>query len=336
MKAAVVEPMGLENLTIRELPDPTPGPGEVLVRLRAASLNHRDLYTVRGGYGSMQKQSELIPLSDGAGEIAALGAGVREWKVGDRVASCFFPDWQAGAARPENFRSDLGGRHDGVAAELRVFRRDALVGIPDTMSFFEAAALPCAGGTAWNAVIEIGGVGPGHRVLTQGTGGVSLFAVQFAVMAGAEVIATSSSADKLAKLKELGASATINYRGEPEWGKAVKGLTGGRGVDHVVEVGGAETLKQSMHALALGGMISMIGVVTGQRTELNIAVVAVSSMRIEGVNAGSRASLQRMIQAMGHHGVKPVLDRTFALDDLKGALEYLKAGSHVGKVCIEI
>ncbi len=337
MKAAIVDPMGLENLAIVELPDPVPGPGEVLVALKAASLNFRDLLAVKGGYGGMQKQEKLIPLSDGAGEIIAVGDKVRGWKVGDRVVSCFFPDWQAGPLRPECVASDLGGRFDGVAAEKRVFRHDALVKLPDSLSFIEGASLPCAAATAWNAVIEKGGVGPGHRVLTQGTGGVSLFALQFAVMAGAEVYATSSSADKLDLLKSLGAAHVVNYREDQDWGKTIQKATRGRGIDVAVEIGGAETLKHTMRTMALGGTIAMVGVVTGAKAELNLPIVAMQEMRIEGVTAGSRASLQLLVDALARNKVKPVIDkRVFTLDTLKEGLEYLASGQHVGKVCLAI
>ncbi len=337
MKAARVDPMGLENLAIVDLPEPVAGPGEVLVAMKAASLNYRDLLAVKGGYGGMQKQSNLIPLSDGAGDIIAVGDGVRGWKVGDRVVSCFFPDWQAGPLRVECVGSDLGGRFDGVAVEKRVFRHDALVKLPDSLSYIEGASLPCAAATAWNAVIEKGGVGPGHRVLTQGTGGVSLFALQFAVMAGAEVYATSSSPEKLELLKSLGAAHVVNYREDPEWGKTVQKATRGRGIDLAVEIGGAETLKHTMRTMALGGTIAMVGVVTGTKAELNLPIVAMQEMRIEGVTAGSRASLQLLVDALARNGVKPVIDkRMFTLDTLKDGLEYLSTGQHVGKVCLEI
>jgi alcohol dehydrogenase len=336
MKAAVVKPMGLDNLSVVELPDPRPGPGEILVRLRAASLNYRDLIACGGGYGSMQKQDALIPLSDGAGEVVEVGAGVTAWRPGDRVASCFFPDWQAGPANPRGFATDVGARCDGVAAELRVFRGDAVVRVPEGMSFVDAATLPCAAATAWNGLIELGGVGPGHTVLTQGTGGVALFALQFAAMAGAEVYALSSSAEKLERLRALGAAHVINYRDDPEWGKTIQKMTRGRGVDHVVEIGGTDTFRQSMRAVTVGGMISVIGVVTGVKAELNIPVAIIQNARIQGVSAGSRAMLMRLIEAVTHHGLKPVVDRVFPLAELRGALEHLKARRHVGKVCIEI
>ncbi len=337
MRAAMVDPMGLENLTIVDLPDPEPGAGEVLVRMKAVSLNFRDILAVKGGYGSLQKQEKLIPLSDGAGEVVAVGPGVRGLRPGDRVIGCFFPDWQAGPLRAEHVMSDLGGRFDGVACEFRCFRQDAVVKLPDAISDMDGAALPCAAATAWNAVITKGKVGPGDRVLIQGTGGVSLFALQFAVMAGAEVYATSSSGEKMELLKSLGAAHVVNYREDEEWGKTINALTGRRGITHAVEIGGAATLKQTMRAMGLGGFIGMIGVVTGPRAELNLPIVAMQETRIEGVTAGSRAALQKMVEAIAVHGMKPVMDKAvFTLETLRDGLEYLQAGKHVGKVGVTI
>lgn len=337
MRAALVDPIGIDNLKVVALPEPAAGDSDVLVAVKYASLNYRDILAVNGGYGRLQKQEKLIPLSDGAGEVVGVGSKVRDWKIGDRVLSCFFPDWQAGPLRPEVVRTDLGGMQDGVAVEKRIFRPDALVKVPDAMELREAAALPCAAATAWNAVIEIGKVGPGERVLVQGTGGVSLFALQFAVAAGAEVYATVSSAEKGKLVEALGASHVVNYREDADWGKTVMKATGGRGIDHVVEIGGAQTLKQSMLSLKLGGSIYMIGVVTGPKAEINIPIVAMSGATIRGVAAGSRLALKRMVDAMSHHRIKPVIDKSsFTLDSLKDALLHLKSGKHTGKVVIEI
>ncbi len=337
MKAAMVDPMGIDNLRVVDVAEPEPGPEEVLVQIRAASLNYRDILAVEGGYGRMQKQEKLIPLSDAAGEIVAVGDKVREWKVGDRVLNCFFPRWQAGPLRPECVTEDLGGMFDGVAVQKRVFRQDALVRMPPSMDFAEAACLPCAAATAWHGLVELGGIRPGQRVLTQGTGGVSLFALQFAKMAGAEVFATSSSPEKLEVLKGLGADHVVNYREEPEWGKAVMALSGGRGMDHVIEIGGADTLKQSMRALAPGGTITMIGVVTGPKADLNVPIVAMQALRIQGANAGSRLMLQQMVDAIAANGLRPVIDESrFTLETLADGLRYLQSGKHVGKVCVEI
>lgn len=337
MKAALVNPIGIDNLHIVDRADPEPGPGEVLLRIDHVSLNYRDLLAVNGGYGRMQKQADLVPLSDGAGEVVAVGAGVQGWKLGDKAMSVFFPKWQAGPLRLESVAEDVGGMKDGVACEYRVFAADGLVKLPAEMSTRDAASLPCAAATAWNAVIEKGRIGPGQRVLVQGSGGVSLFALQFAAAAGAEVIATVSSEAKAELAKSLGAAATVNYREDAEWGKTVKKMTGGAGVDHVIEIGGASTFKQSMMSCGLGGAIWTIGVVGGPRTELNIPIVSMSGLRIEGVVAGSRASAQRMIAAMAHNKIKPVLDSSsFTLDQLQEALRYLETGKHTGKVVLDV
>ena len=337
MKAAFVDPIGIDNLAIVDLPDPAPAADEVLVRIDHVSLNYRDILAVNGGYGRMQKQGKLIPLSDGAGEIVAIGAGVKGWKLGDRAMSTFFPRWQAGPLRRDSVMEDLGGMNDGVACEYRVFAADALVKLPETMDTRAAAALPCAAATAWNAVIEHGKVGPGHRVLVQGSGGVSLFALQFAVAAGAEVIATVSSAEKAELAKSLGASAIVNYREDADWGKTVKKMTGGAGVDHVVEIGGNATFKQSTIACGLGASIWSIGVVGGPRTELNIPVLSMSGLRIQGVVAGSRASAQRMVAAMAHNKIGPVIDTSdYELSDLKAALGHMEGGKHTGKIVLGV
>jgi alcohol dehydrogenase len=336
MRAAVIERPGLDHLVLKELPEPTPGPGEVLVRLRAASLNYRDTLTVLGGYGSKQKQSNLIPLSDGAGEVAALGPGATRWRVGDRVMGCLFLNWLDGEIDAEKIRLALGGSVDGCAVEYRAFAESALVRTPDFLSDIEAATLPCAALTAWSAVVSQGAVGPRDTVLTQGTGGVSLFALQFARARGATVIATSSSAERLRRLETLGANHVINYREDPEWGRTVRALTQGRGVDHVVEVGGAGTLQQSIRAVRVGGTISLIGVLAGAKPDFNLALVVTQNIRLQGVTVGSRAQFEAMLEAIVAHDLRPVIDRTFPLRELRQAIEYLAAGRHVGKVCIAL
>jgi alcohol dehydrogenase len=337
MKAMVLEALGLANLKLQELPTPKPGPGQVLVRLRAASLNYRDTLVVEGGYGSRQRSSGLIPISDGAGEIAALGADVESWRVGDRVVGCFFPNWRDGPPSEEKCRGDLGGGADGVACEYRVFAQDAILPIPDHLSFIEAASLPCAGVTAWQAVRAQGQIGPGQWVLTQGTGGVSLFALQFAAIAGAWTIATSSSDAKRAKLGELGATHTIDYRADAEWGMTARRLAGGQGVDLVVDIGGAATLRQALRAVKVGGAISIIGVIGGARAEINLPVVAIQNLRLQGIGVGSNAMFVDLLTAMADHRTRPVIDdKIFPLEELPAALAYLKRGGHIGKICIEI
>ncbi|ARP99638.1 zinc-dependent alcohol dehydrogenase family protein [Pseudorhodoplanes sinuspersici] len=336
MKAMVMGGLGLSNLALQDLPDPRPGPGQVLVRLHAASLNYRDLLTLDGKYGSMQRRENLILLSDGAGEIAEIGAGVKEWKVGDRVVGCFFPFWQNGEPQDYLLRDAPGGLADGMACQYRVFNSDAILPIPPQLSFVEAATLPCAALTAWSAVRAAHKTGPEHVVLTQGTGGVSLFALQFAKAAGATVIATSSSEEKLRRLRSLGADHVINYRDDAEWGKTARKLTKGRGVDLVVEVGGAGTIKQSIRATKLGGTIPLIGVVAGPSLDLPLPLITMNLLKVVGVALGNRRQFADMLRAIEHHAIKPVVDRVFPLTELPEALAWLQAGKHVGKVCIEI
>lgn len=336
MKAALIVRPGLDNLVIEELPTPVPGPGEVLVRLRAAALNFRDTLTVVGGYGSRQKQERLIPLGDGAGEVAELGAGVTSWQRGDRVIACLMPNWQGGEMSEEKSAASLGGSIDGCATEYRVFPATGLVRTPEHLSDIEAATLPCAALTAWSAVISQGQVGPDDIVLTQGTGGVSLFALQFARLAGARVIATSSRPDRLQRLLDLGAGDVINYREVPDWGRRARALTGGRGVDHVVEVGGAGTLAQSIRAVRVGGTLSLIGVLGGAKPDFNLAHVVMQNIRLQGVTVGSRDQLEHMVAAIAAHKLKPVIDRVFPLAEIRAAIEHLGAGRHVGKVCISL
>ncbi len=336
MKAAIILRPGLDNLRIEELPSPEPGPGEVVVRLRAASLNYRDTLTVVGGYGSRQKQERLIPLSDGAGEVAKVGRDVTAWQRGDRVIGCLMPDWQGGEMSEAKSAASLGGSVDGCAAEYRVFPAAGLVRTPEHLSDIEAATLPCAALTAWSAVVSQGRVGPGDTVLTQGTGGVSLFALQLARLAGARVIATSSTPDRLERLRELGAGDVINYREVPDWGRRARALTGGRGVDHVVEVGGAGTLAQSIRAVRVGGTVSLIGVLGGATPDFNLAHVVMQNIRLQGVTVGSRDQFEHMLAAIAAHKLKPVIDRVFPLAEIRAAIEHLGARRHIGKVCIAI
>ena len=336
MKAAVIVRPGLDNLRIEDLPVPEPGPGEVLVRLRAAALNYRDTLTVVGGYGSRQKQKRLIPLGDGAGEIAGLGDGVKAWQKGDRVMGCLMPDWQGGEMSEEKGAASLGGSVDGCAVEYRVFPATGLVRAPEHLSDIEAATLPCAALTAWSALVSQGGIRPGDTVLTQGTGGVSLFALQFARLAGARVLATSSTPERLERLRALGASDVVNYREVAEWGRWARALTGGRGVDHVVEVGGAGTLAQSVRAVRVGGTISLIGVLGGAKPDFNLAHIVMQNIRLQGVTVGSRDQLEHMATAIAAHKLRPVIDRVFPLAEIRAAIEHLGAGRHIGKVCIAI
>lgn len=328
-------PSGIDGLTLVERPVPTPGPGEVLVRLKAATLNYRDLLTVKGGYGSRQK-FPLVPVSDGAGLVEAVGPGVRALAPGDRVIGSFFEGWLSGEPSEAKMRAALGGAVDGVLAEYRVFPAQALVRTPEHLSDSEAAALPCAGLTAWSAVVKLGQVKPGQTVLTQGTGGVSLFALQFAKMSGARVIATSSSDAKIERLKKLGADVTLNYKSTADWGKKARELSG-RGVDLVVEVGGVGTLNESIRATRIGGTIAFIGVLAGPpASDLRISLMVMQQQRLQGVTVGSIEDLQAMVDAIAVNRMKPVLDRTFSFEQAKDAFSYMASGAHFGKVAIAI
>lgn len=326
---------GLGNLALVERPDPTPGSGQVLVRLRAAALNYRDLLTVEGKYNPKQ-QLPLIPCSDGAGEVVAVGEGVTRAQPGDRVCTTFAQKWIAGRPTRERLRSTLGGPLDGTLAELAVFDQEGLVKTPATLSDEEAATLPCAGVTAWNALVTAGGITAGDTVLVQGTGGVSLFALQIAKLLGARVIATSSRDEKLARVRGMGADETINYREVPNWGARAKELTGGAGVDHVVEVGGAGTLQQSLQALRFGGTVSLIGNLAGTKAEILLTHIFMQNIRVQGILVGDRESFEAMNRAIDQNGLKPVIDRAFALAEAPTAFQHMAAGDHFGKILIRI
>ncbi len=326
---------GLENLELVERPAPEPGPGQLRLRLLAASINFRDLLMVRGAYNPKQPLP-LVPCSDGVGEVVAVGAGVRSPAVGERVIPIFAQGWLAGPPRRDAVRTTLGGPLDGTLAEEMVVAAEAVVPAPGHLEDEEAATLTCAGVTAWNALAESGSVRAGDTVLTLGTGGVSIFALQLARLLGARVVVTSSSDEKLARARELGAWEGINYRSTPEWGRRVKELTGGRGVDHVIEVGGAGTLAQSLTAVRLAGTISLIGVLAGRVTDLDVASILMRSVRIQGVLVGSRDHFEAMNRAIELHGLRPVVDRVFPFSDVPRAFEHLAAGRHFGKVCVRI
>ncbi len=325
---------GPESLKLEGLPSPEPGIGQVLVRVRAASLNFRDLMVSRGVYNPKLKLP-LIPLSDGAGEVAAVGEGVTRFRVGDRVVASFMPGWTEGPPTELKVRSALGGEVDGMLAEEVVLPETGLLPIPAHLSFEEAATLPCAAVTAWNAIVETGGIRPGDSVLVQGTGGVSIFALQFARLAGARVIATSSSDSKLARLVEMGASEVINYRTTPAWDKPVRQLTGGIGADMIVEVGGAGTLPLSTRAIKLGGYIALIGVLTGAG-DFNPIPLLMRNIRLQGIFVGSVGMFASMLKAIEVSQLRPVVDRVFPFDQAVDALKYLESGAHFGKVAIAI
>jgi len=324
----------IDNLRRVERPAPTPQRGQVLIKLRAASLNYRDLFVLRRGYGASTGTLPLIPVSDGVGEIVALGEGVTRVAVGDRVCPMFFPDWIGGAPRAALLAAILGGPLDGTAAELMAIDARAVARVPEHLSDVEAATLPCAALTAWRALVSEGGMKAGDTVLVQGTGGVSLFALQFARLLGARVIATSSSDAKLERAKALGAHELINYRKIPEWGVAARDMAGGEGVDHVVEVGGEQTLGQSLRAVRVGGTLSMIGVLSGGKMDVRLGPIVTRAVRLQGITVGSREDFEAMVRAIAQHRLQPVVDKVFPFDELRPALDYLASGAQFGKICI--
>jgi NADPH:quinone reductase-like Zn-dependent oxidoreductase len=325
---------GLEALRLAERPHPEPGRGEVLLRIKAVSLNYRDLLVVKGIYNP-KLNLPRIPVSDGVGEVVAVGPEVTRVKVGQRVAGLFMPRWLEGEINDTKARSALGGSVDGLFAEYAVLSEDAVVAVPDHLTDEEAATLPCAAVTAWNGLVSAGRVQPGDSVLVQGTGGVSLFALQFARLAGARVIATSSSDEKLLRVKGLGASDGINYRSTPEWGESVRQLTGGRGVDHVIEVGGAGTLAQSLRAVRTGGHIALIGVLSGYG-QFNPLPILMKSVRISGIYVGSRDMFEAMNRAIALALLRPLIDRVFSFDQTLDAFRHLESAAHFGKIVIRL
>ena len=334
MKAFEIQnKFGLDSLTLTERPDPKPSYGQVLIKLRSLSLNYRDLMVVKGLYNP-KLPLPLIPFSDGVGEVVAVGEGVTRVKSGDRVAGIFFQKWLAGELTAEKAESALGGAIEGMLAEYVILHEDGVVRVPEHLTDEEAASLPCAAVTAWNALFTSGSLKAGDTVLIQGTGGVSIFALQFALLAGARVIATSSSDEKLERVLQLGASDGINYKQTPDWSKKVRELTAGDGVDYVVEVGGAGTLTESLRAVRYGGQISLIGVLTGGSAEINTASILMKNVKVQGIYVGSREMFEAMNSAIALHKLHPVCDRVFPFHEAPEALKYMETGSHFGKICI--
>jgi len=330
----LTEKFGLENLQLVEKERPEIGPGQVCVKVGASSLNFRDLVVIQGAYGAHIK-TPLIPFSDGAGEVVEVGPGVTRFKPGDRVAPMFFQTWADGEPNGEKLAGALGGPLNGALTEHMFVREQGLAKIPESYSYEEAACLPCAALTAWSALIEQGNLRSGETVLVQGTGGVSLFALQIAKAAGAKVIITSSSNEKLERAKAMGADATVNYKENPDWHKAIKPYCDGEGVDHVIEVGGADTLEKSVRAVRTGGTVSLIGVLSGSMGEFPLPLVLVRNVRIQGVTVGSTAAFERMVRSFEQNGIKPVVDKVFDFEQAQEALGYLKSGKHFGKVVIK-
>jgi NADPH:quinone reductase-like Zn-dependent oxidoreductase len=325
---------GIDALVKIERPDPKPAYRQVVVKVKACSLNFRDLGILRGTY-RMPVRENLIPLSDGAGEVIEVGPGVTRVKVGDRIAGCFFQRWVGGEAPPDVHASALGGGTDGMLAEYAVLEEDGVVKIPAHLSLEESATLPCAGVTVWNAMMEHAKLVAGQTVLLQGTGGVSIFGLQLARMMGIQAIITSSSDDKLARAKALGANHGINYKTTPDWEKAAVGFTGGRGVDHVVEVGGAATLARSFGAIRVG-KISMIGGLSGPATELNPGLIFARRANVQGISVGSMQMFEAMSRAIAASSIKPVLDKVFHFDEAQAAYRHMASGAHFGKIVIRV
>jgi NADPH:quinone reductase-like Zn-dependent oxidoreductase len=335
MRAYEIQQFGIENLALVEHEEPKPGANEVLVKFKAASLNYRDLMMVKGAYNPKLK-TPLVPFSDGAGEVVAVGENVSKWKIGDRVCPIFMQGWIDGGIELQKARTALGGDLHGCLREFGAFDESGLVRIPDHLSYEEAATLPCAAVTAYNALFISGGLKPDDTVLLQGTGGVSIFALQFANVLGCRTIITSSSDEKLHRAKELGADDLINYREVPDWDKAVLDLTKRRGVDHVIEVGGAGTMQRSINAVRMGGHVAVIGVLSGQG-EINPLLILMKSVKMQGIFVGSRQMFEQMnLMICQHNHLKPVVDKVFEFEQVKDALVYMENGSHFGKIVVKI
>lgn len=322
---------GIDNLVCADVPEPKPGPGEILVKMKAWSLNYRDLLVVKGIYAP-KLQFPFQILSDGAGEVAETGAGVTRFKVGDRVAGTFMQNWVDGGFTEEAAKSALGGNIEGIAADYVVLGEDGAVPTPDHLTDEEAATLPCAALTAWNSLVCFGHLAAGETVLIEGTGGVSIFALQFAHMFGARIILTSSSDEKLERAAALASFEGINYKANPDWGNAARDLTGGRGVDHVVEVGGAGTLPQALQAVRHGGKIGLIGILAAG--EFNPIPILMKAVDVQGIFVGSRVMFEAMNRAIETNRMKPVVDRVFPFAELPQALDHMKGASHFGKIVI--
>lgn len=331
-KAIYVQPGGgYDKVGVGNSDAAAPAAGQITVRLHANSLNYHDFAVVSGLWGP---SAPRIPMADGAGEVIAVGAGVSEFAVGDSVVSTFFPDWLDGEPLVEGFVTVPGDGIDGYAREVVTARATSFTRAPKGFSHAEASTLTTAGLTAWRALMADDSLKPGDTVLVQGTGGVSIFALQFAKLAGATVIATSSSDEKLERLKALGADEVINYRSTPNWGEKVRALTDNRGVDHVIEVGGPATLEQSMTAVRIGGHISLIGILTGVAGQLPLVQALVRQIRLQGVLVGSRAQQQAMIRAIDANGLRPVIDKAFELEQIVEAFRYQESNQHFGKICL--
>lgn len=333
MRVFEITEWGIDNLKPNERDVPEINENQILVKMKAASLNFRDYLMIEGKYNPKQKLP-LIPLSDGAGEVVETGSAVKGIKKGDRVAGQFAPRWVSGSPEHNELRTTLGGPLDGTLTEYRAFGAEEVVKVPDFLTYEEAATLPCAALTAWSSLVTYGNIKTGDTVLVLGTGGVSVFALQFARAAGAHVIATSSDDEKLARVKELGADEIINYKETPNWGSRVRKMTGLRGVDHIIEVGGASTLEQSLKAVRIDGTISLIGILGGSESSLNLLPIVMQNVKMQGIVVGSRKAFEDMNRAVEKHRIKPVVDKIFPFEESVEAVKYLRSQKHLGKIVI--
>jgi NADPH:quinone reductase-like Zn-dependent oxidoreductase len=334
MQAWRIPSFGIDRLELATLSEPQPKRGEVLIRVHAVSLNYRDLMVVLGRYNP-KMHLPRIPASDGAGEVVAVGDGVTRVKPGDRVAGIFLQNWIDGEADAVKIRGALGGDIDGMLSQFVVLHENGVVRIPEHLSYEEASTLPCAAVTAWNAVVRAGRVKAGDTVLMQGTGGVSIFALQFAKLLGARVLGISSSDEKLARAKKLGLDAGLSYRAHPDWEKWVMEQTGGRGADLVVEVGGAGTFTRSLRAVRIGGAVAQIGVLSQSSEGIEIPLLLYKQVRLTGIYVGSRADFEDMNRAVAQHKLQPIVDKAFAFADLPAALRRMETGAQFGKLVID-
>lgn len=332
----VSQPWGIDNLDIVEVPDPTPGPGEVLVRMKAVSLNYRDYLMVNGAYGRGPPVSgPITPFSDGCGVVEAVGTGVTRVKPGDRVSTLFFQNWISGRAKVENLLSALGNPIPGAGRELAVFSQEGVSKVPEFLTDHQVATLACAALTAWRGLFEDARLEPGDTVVLQGTGGVSIFGLQFAHAAGYRTLITSSSDEKLERARALGADHLVNYRQTPEWSRPVKAATEGRGADFIMEVGGAGTIQESLKAVRIGGHIAIIGVVAGGGEGVNPAVLIGNNARLQGLSVGSRDMFEAMCRAIELHRISPVVDQVFPWTEARAAFRAMEGAGHFGKIVLE-
>ena len=326
---------GLDSLKLADRADPVPAQGQIVIRVLAASLNYRDLLMVKGMYNPKQSLP-LIPLSDGVGVVEAIGPGVSRFAIGDRVAGVFAQTWIAGDPPADVRLHTLGGPIDGMLAEKAVLSEAGAIHVPEHLTDEQAATLPCAGVTAWCALMELGRTGPGDTVLLQGTGGVSIFGLQFAKLAGARVIITSSSDKKLERCKQLGADDVINYKSTPDWENRVRELTGGRGADHIVEVGGADTFAKSLKAVRIGGRVSVIGILSGVQAPTELTALLMRRVTVQGIFVGSRTTFEAMNRAIAAARLVPIVDRVIAFESAIDAFRTMEDSTHFGKLVIRI